>query len=65
MNYDLMVKAFILAVAAAVGSATTLYFKMAPDNAIEQAAEMVIASQSGIGVDLSPDAVVVTSTRAK
>ena len=64
MSYDLLVKAFIIAIAMAAGSASTLYFKMKPDNVVEQAAEAVIATQTGMDIDLSPDAVVVVSTKA-
>lgn len=43
-------------VAAGVGLAATYYFKMKPDNPIEQAAEMIIKQETGLDIDLSPDA---------
>ncbi len=62
MIYDYLLKALIIGAAMAIGSATTIYFRMKPDNFVEQAAEMVIEDQTGQVFDLSPDEV-IPSTR--
>lgn len=54
-EYSLMIKAFILALAISLGTASTYYFKFKKDNPIEQVAEAVIKEESGVAVDLSPE----------
>lgn len=63
MLYDYLLKALIIAAAMAIGSATTIYFKMKPDNAIEQAAEVVLLQETGQVFDLSPSEEPIVSGR--
>lgn len=51
---SLWLKFLAAGVATLVGIAATYYFKMKPDNPIEQAAEMVIKQETGMDIDLSP-----------
>lgn len=46
-------------IAVAIGVTATYYFKMKPDNPVEQAAEMIILQQTGLNIDLSPDELIV------
>jgi hypothetical protein len=45
----------VVGVVALGGIATTVVFKMQPDNAIEQIAEEVIKKETGLDVDLTPE----------
>ena len=65
MNYDMIVKGFMVAAALAIGAASTMLFRMKNDNAIEQIAELYIADETGANVDLSPDEVTVVLTKAR
>lgn len=47
--------AAILAGATIIGVGSTYFFKMSPDNPVEQIAEEVIKKETGVSVDLSPE----------
>ena len=55
MKLSLIMKAALVASAAAIGVASTMFLKMKNDNIIEQAAEHVIAITTGKVIDLSPE----------
>lgn len=41
--------------AGTIGLGATYYFRLKPDNAVEQIAEEVIKVETGVDVDLSPE----------
>ena len=49
-----LIKAIIVAVSVIIGVGTTLFFKMKPDNPVEEVAEVVIKNETGVDVDLTP-----------
>lgn len=51
---SLWIKILAATIAVVIGLAATYYFKMKPDNPIEQAAEAIIVQQIGFDIDLSP-----------
>ena len=53
-SFGIMSKALFIATVVLLGLSSTYYFKMKNDNIVEEIAEKVLKTQTGIDVDLSP-----------
>lgn len=49
------IKIFVAAIALIVGLASTVIFKKAPDNPVEQFSEKILKETIGLDIDLTPD----------
>lgn len=45
----------IVTAAAAIGLGSVYFFKLQPDNKVEEVAEDLIKDETGVDIDLSPD----------
>lgn len=55
MDIGFLIKGLVIAAVTIGGLATTVIFKMKPDNTFEQVAEDIIKNETGADVDLTPE----------